>query len=157
MSRNPVETIMGAVVLLVAGFFLAFAYSNARIRPIQGYPLTATFAKVGGLETGSDVRISGIKIGTVASQRLDPATFEAVVHLNIKSDVALPTDTVAVIASEGLLGGKYVRLDPGSAPGRLAAGGSIGRTRDYRSLEETVSEIIFLATQGQPPGQGAAP
>lgn len=147
MARNPVETIMGAVVLMVAAYFLAFAYSTSNVKPIQGYPVTATFTKVGGLQTGSDVRISGIKIGTVVGQVLDPQTYQAVVRLNIAAHVLLPKDTVASISSEGLLGGKYVKLEPGMASDRVPEGGAIGSTRDFKSLEETVSEIIFLATQ----------
>lgn len=148
MRRNPIETIMGAVVLLVAGFFLAFAYSTSSVKPVQGYDVKAVFARVGGLETGSDVRISGIKIGTVVGQSLDPNTYEAVVRLSIAPHVRLPTDTVASIVSEGLLGGKYLKLEPGNAAGRIPDGGAIAQTRDFKSLEETVSEIIFLATQG---------
>ncbi|MBF0129568.1 MAG: outer membrane lipid asymmetry maintenance protein MlaD [Alphaproteobacteria bacterium] len=148
MRRNPIETIMGAVVLLVAGFFLAFAYSTSSVKPVQGYNVKATFARVGGLETGSDVRISGIKIGTVVGQSLDPNTYEAVVRLSIAPHVRLPTDTVASIVSEGLLGGKYLKLEPGNAAERIPDGGAVAQTRDFKSLEETVSEIIFLATQG---------
>ncbi|MBF0094273.1 MAG: outer membrane lipid asymmetry maintenance protein MlaD [Alphaproteobacteria bacterium] len=148
MRRNPIETIMGAVVLLVAGFFLAFAYSTSSVKPVQGYDVKAVFARVGGLETGSDVRISGIKIGTVVGQSLDPNTYEAVVRLSIAPHVRLPTDTVASIVSEGLLGGKYLKLEPGNAAERIPDGGAVAQTRDFKSLEETVSEIIFLATQG---------
>ena len=148
MSKNPIEAILGAVVLLAAAFFLAFAYTTSGLLPVEGYPIRALFAKVGGLQAGADVRVSGIKVGTVTAQTLDPVTFEAVVHMVIKPDVPLPRDTVAAIASEGLLGGKYVRLEPGRAVERLAAGDVVAKTKDFKSLEEMVSEIIFLATQG---------
>ena len=148
MSRNPVETVLGAVVLLTAVFFLAFAYVTSAVLPVQGYPLKAAFSKIGGLQAGADVRISGIKVGAVTAQTLDATTFEAVVHMSIMPDVHLPQDTVASIASEGLLGGKYVRLEPGHMTMYLAAGDTMTATKDFRSLEETVSEIIFLATQG---------
>ncbi|VBB69673.1 ABC-type transport system involved in resistance to organic solvents, periplasmic component [invertebrate metagenome] len=147
MGRNPVETILGAVVLLVAVCFLAFAYATSAVLPVQGYPLKAVFAKIGGLQAGADVRISGIKVGAVTAQTLDPVTFEAVVHMSIMPDVHLPRDTIASIASEGLLGGKYVRLEPGHIGTYLAAGDTVTETKDFRSLEETVSEIIFLATK----------
>jgi phospholipid/cholesterol/gamma-HCH transport system substrate-binding protein len=147
MNRNPIETIMGAVVLVVAGLFLAFAYSTADLRAVEGYEVTATFSKVGGLDTGSDVRISGIKVGTVIAQALDPETYQAVVHMSIRPDVALPSDTRAVVASDGLLGGKFLKLEPGTARDTLADGGAISRVADYQSIEDMVSEIIFLATQ----------
>jgi phospholipid/cholesterol/gamma-HCH transport system substrate-binding protein len=152
--RNPIETVLGAVVLVIAAMFLVFAYSASDLRAVTGYDVTATFLKVGGLERGSDVRISGINVGTVTAQRLDPQTFEAKVTMSISSDVQLPADTTAAIVSDGLLGGKYINLVPGRAPERIAAGGAISRTRDFQSLEDLVGEIIFLATNS---GSGANP
>lgn len=157
MGRNLIETIMGAVVLLVAGFFLVFAYTHADLKEVKGYEVTAQFASVGGLDIGADVRINGIKVGTVASNALDPATFNAVVRLTITPEIRLPTDTVATIATEGLLGGKFVKLQPGKAAERIAEGGVIGRTKDYKSIEEMVGELIFLATADGPQGAPAAP
>lgn len=156
MGRNPIETVMGAVVLVVAGLFLAFAYDTADLRAVEGYPVNALFTKVGGLEDGSDVRISGIKVGTVTRQELDPQTYEAIVHMTILPTVELPADTVASVATDGLLGGKYVKLEPGRAEQMIAAGGTITRTRNYQSVEDLVGEIIFLATQdaGQEGGAG---
>ncbi|MFN3076520.1 MAG: MlaD family protein [Alphaproteobacteria bacterium] len=147
MSRNPVETLLGALVVLVALLFLAFAYTTSNTRSVTGYALSAKFNKIGGLQNGSDVRISGIKVGTVVSEALDPQTYQAVVHLSIAREVRLPKDTVASIASDGMLGGKYMKLDPGRSQEVLSEGGLIPETRDYKSLEEVVSEIIFMATQ----------
>lgn len=149
MRRNAVETVLGAVVLLVAGIFLFFAASTAEIQPDGGYELTARFYKVGGLSAGSDVRINGIKVGTVKSLELDPETFDAVATLSLAPDTRVPEGTVAAIGSAGVLGQKYVRLDPGAAEGTLAPGGTITKTRDFRSLEDQVSDIIFLATGGK--------
>lgn len=155
MGRNLIETIMGAVVLLVAGFFLAFAYTHADLKQVQGYEVSAQFTSVGGLEVGSDVRINGIKVGTVTGQALDPTTFNAVVRMTIMPEIRLPADTVATIATEGLLGGKFIKLQPGRAAERIAEGGVIGRTKDYRSIEEMVGELIFLATADTPQGNTA--
>lgn len=149
ISRNLVETVLGAVVLMVAGIFVYFFQQTAQVRATQGYAVTASFAKIGGLAKGSDVRISGIKVGTVTGQRLDPKTFDAVVTMTIASEVKLPADTTAVVDSEGILGGKYVRLEPGRAAETIPPGGPIRKTRDYRSLEDQVGEIIFLATGGE--------
>jgi len=148
MGRNAIETVMGAVVLMVAGMFVFFAYTTAEVKSIRGYNVSAAFYKIGGLNKGSDVRVSGIKVGTVTEQGLDPATFDAIVEMSISPDVKLPLDTVASIASEGILGGKYVRLEPGAAKEYIADGGSITQTKDFRSLEDQVGEIIFLATGG---------
>ncbi len=148
MGRNVIETVMGGVVLLVAGMFVFFAYGTAQVGTTAGYDITASFYKIGGISPGSDVRINGIKIGTVKDRRLDRETFDAIVVMSIDPDVTLPTDTEATIASEGILGGLYVRLLPGQAKERIAEGGAIAKTRDYRSLEDQVGEIIFLASGG---------
>lgn len=146
MRRNVIETVMGAVVLLVAGLFLAFAYESAAIRPVAGYSVTARFNAVDGLTVGSDVRVGGVKIGSVVAQGIDLEEFRAVVTMTIRPDIRLPEDSVAVVASEGLLGGKYIRIDPGASETRLSDNGEITNTRDIVSLEEMLGKVIFLVT-----------
>src|SRR5712691_7158827 len=107
MSRNVIETVMGAVVLVIAALFLFFAYSVSQVRAVRGYELTAQFERVDGVRDGGDVRISGIKVGSILSQTLDPKTYFAVVRMSIDPGIKVPTDTVAQIASSGLLGDKY--------------------------------------------------
>ncbi|MDX2145417.1 MAG: MlaD family protein [Rhodospirillaceae bacterium] len=153
MKRNPIETVLGAVVIVIAGMFLAFAYTTADIQAVTGYSIQAKFLKVGGLETGSDVRISGIRVGTVTGQSLDPTTFEAAVNMSISGEVKLPADSEAAIVSDGLLGGKYVNIIPGKAQQSLADGAVMSKTRDFQSVEDLVGEIIFLATsKSEEPG-----
>ena len=148
MRRNAIETVMGAVVLLVAGVFVFFAYDMAQVKAVEGYEVTALFYKIGGLNEGSDVRISGIKVGTVVDHELDAESYDARVRMTITREVKLPVDTVASMASEGLLGGKYVRLEPGTDKSYIKDGGTITKTKDFRSLEDQVGEIRFLATGG---------
>lgn len=149
MKRSFVETFLGGLVVIVAVGFLVFALQATEVGAVDGYGLKARFLKVGGLEVGSDVRISGVKVGTVTDRQLDTDSFEAVVLFTVSSELQLPSDTQAVVTSDGLLGNKYLRLIPGAAPDMVAQGGEITRTRDYRTLEDTVSEIIFLATDGK--------
>lgn len=146
MKRGAVETILGALVLAVAIGFVVFGARTIDVQADSGYQLQARFLKVGGLERGSDVRISGVKIGSVVERTLDSESFEAIVVFTVREDVRLPADTEAGITAEGLLGGKYLRLFPGQSKETLSAGQDIARTRDYQALEDTVSEIIFLAT-----------
>lgn len=146
MRRNAVETVLGAVVLMVAGLFVYFAYSTAEVRAKPGYPVSASFLNLGGLSNGSDVRISGVKVGTVTALSLDPETFDAVITMNVSNDVKLPMDTVASVASSSPLGGKYVRLTPGTSSEMIEPGGAVTQTRAFTSLEDQVGEIIFLAT-----------
>ena len=146
MGRNIIETILGAVVLAVAAVFVFFAYDMAEAETVKGYEVNAVFYKIGGLKKGSDVRISGIKVGTVIGLRIDAETYDAIVSMSVADGVKLPVDSVAGIASEGVLGGKYVRLEPGTGKTYLKPGETIAKTKDFRSLEDQVGEIIFLAT-----------
>ena len=148
MGRNAIETVLGAVVLMVAGMFVFFAYNTAQVKSVSGYEIEAAFYKIGGLTVGSDVRINGIKVGTVTSRYLDMETYDAMVTMSVSSDVKLPTDTIAGIGSEGILGGNYIRLQPGTDSAFLSPGDAIAETQDFRSLEDQVGEIIFLATDG---------
>lgn len=147
MKKNPVETILGFLVLIFAIFFLFFASSRVNIQKIEGYPIFVSFLKVGGLEIGADVRISGIKVGSVTKIELDTKTFSAEISLTIKNNIKLPVDTVAVIADSGIMGDKYIRLDPGKSKEKIPPKGYIDKKKDYRSLEDNVSEFIFLSIQ----------
>ncbi|MBT3908444.1 MAG: MCE family protein [Rhodospirillaceae bacterium] len=149
MGRNAVETILGAMVLAVAGMFVFFAYGTAQVKAVTGYEISANFFKIGGLTAGSDVRINGIKVGAVKANRLDPKTFDAVVEMSISAAVRVPNNSTASIGSEGIVGGKYIRIEPGNAKDMLKPGGRILKTKDFRSLEDQVGEIIFLATGGK--------
>ena len=91
-------------------------------------------------------------MGTVVDHTLDPETFDAVVMLSIAAEGKLSADTIACIASESLLGDKCVRLEPGTQKTYLAAGTTINKTKDFRSLEDQAGEIIFLATGGSDDG-----
>ncbi len=148
MRKNAVETVLGAVVLVTALVFLVFALNTAQVRTVDGYKVSAAFFKVGGLTSGSDVRINGIKVGTVSDLNLDAGTFDAVVSMSIRSDVKIPADSVAAIGSAGIVGSKFVSIQPGGAKDFVADGGKIARTKDFKSLEDQVGEIIFLATGG---------
>ena len=157
MRRSVIETIMGGIVLVVAALFLFFAYSSANVRATDGYELMARFNRVDGLSNGSDVRMSGIKVGSVVGQSLDPATYRANVRIAIDTAIKLPTDTTARIQSDGLLGNAYMVLEPGGAEEMLPPGGEIEYTQDAVNLVDLLGRFIFSApggAQGQP---GAAP
>src|SRR5258708_17405902 len=115
MSRNVIETVMGAVVLVIAAVFLFFAYSTSQVRAVSGHEYTAKFDRIEGIREGGDVRISGIKVGSIASQTLDPATYLAVVKISVDPAIKVPADTVAEILSSGLLGDHYLALVPAAA------------------------------------------
>ena len=147
MKKNPIETILGFFVLIFAGTFLFFALARVDVKNVSGYQIMANFSKIGGLEVGSDVRISGIKVGSVMDTNLNKDTYTAYVYLSIDPTVKLPIDTVAAIADVGIMGDKYVRLEPGKSAALLKDNDQIINTKSYKSLEDNVSEFIFLSTK----------
>jgi phospholipid/cholesterol/gamma-HCH transport system substrate-binding protein len=151
MSRNAVETVMGALVLVVAAVFLFFAYTTSQVRSVSGYQLTARFSNSDGLKDGGDVRVSGIKVGSILSQRLDAKSFQAIVNLSIDPTIKLSTDSVAQITSSGLLGDKYISIEPGNEDEIIPAGGTITHTQAAMSLESLIGQVIY--SQAQNSGQ----
>lgn len=145
MKKSPIETVLGVLVIFVAAYFVHFAAQKIDARPQQGYSVTAVFLKSGGLESGNDIRISGIKVGSVTGLSLTP-DYTAEVTMTIRDGIRLPLDTAAAITTDGLMGGTFVQLEPGKAPGVLKDGDKIQKTKDFKSLEDTISEVIFLAT-----------
>jgi phospholipid/cholesterol/gamma-HCH transport system substrate-binding protein len=170
MRGNVIETVMGAVVLAAAALFLVFAYKTSQLRAVSGYVVTADFERVDGIHQGSDVRIGGIKIGSVVSEELDPKTFLATLRMSIQPAIQLPDDTVAEIVSAGLLGDKYLSLVPGGSDKVLPPEGKIRYTQSSVSLEHLIGQMIFTSPAKKPgegdaqpapgsgaPGSGAAP
>ncbi len=155
MRGNVIETVMGAVVVVVAVLFMVFAYKTSQLRSVPGYQVTADFARVDGIRQGSDVRISGIKIGSVVAEVLDPKTFLANVRMSIDPSVQLPDDTVAEIISAGLLGDKYMSLVPGGSDKVIPPGGKITYTQSSVSLENLIGQMMFSAPG--PKKEGDAP
>ena len=160
MANNAIETVMGAVVLAVAGGFLYFAYNNSNVKPIEGYVLSAGFSNISGIAPGSSVRIGGIKIGVVESLDLDPKTYQAVAKMRIRADVNVPKDSSAAVQSSGLLGEKYLAVEPGGDDVNLKDGGKLAFTQPSVSLEEMIGKFVFSgggADKGGKPPAPAAP
>ncbi|MGQ0676719.1 MAG: MlaD family protein [Rhodospirillales bacterium] len=149
MSQKTVEMMMGAVMLLLGVSGIYTVYASSQVTTADGYVVSVRFNKVGGLGEGNAVRIAGLQVGTIVSQKLDPETYDAVLELTIRSDVKLPTDTEAEVSSDGLLGGKFVLLTPGKAKDAIPPGGKIDRAKGVVALEELVGRIIFSTAQSK--------
>jgi len=152
MRRSVIETVLGAMVLLVAAVFLIFAYTSSDLKPVLGYEVTARFNSIDGLTVGSDVRIGGVKVGSVVAQAIDQELYQAVVDFTVRPEIRLPEDTLVSVTSSGLLGGKYLKLDPGNADEMVGNGGELRNTKDVISLEELLGKVIFLVTDEDPDG-----
>lgn len=156
-GRSLAEVATGLVVILVAAGFLGYALLlGGKTTGAGGIELTARFDKIDGLPSGADVRIAGVKVGSVTGTRINPETFQAEVTLRVGSGIRLPADSSAEITSEGLLGGKYVSIVPGGSERILASGGRITETQGSVSLESLLGRFIFSVTQMNQQGGGAA-
>jgi phospholipid/cholesterol/gamma-HCH transport system substrate-binding protein len=142
-QRNLTELVAGAVVLLVAAGFLGYAVANTGRGHIDGYTLNAKFQRIDGLAIGADVRLAGVKVGSVNATSIDPQTYQAVVSFSVEPNIKLPTDSSAQITSDGLLGGKYMSLTPGGDDKMLADGGTVTITQSAASLEDLLGKFIF--------------
>lgn len=149
MGRNIIETIVGALVLLVAGVFVFYAFAKSDRTGPDGYEVMARFGRIDGLKRGADVTLSGVKVGTVTGFTLDPKTYQAVVRLAVSSNIDLPADTNAKIVAESLLGGMVVVLEPGSDNKMLRNGGEIHNTQDSIPLTELIAKFMFGGTGGK--------
>ena len=123
--------------------FIVFAYTRSGVATVSGYEVSAAFNRVDGITNGSDVRIGGIKIGTVVDRELEPETFRAVLRMSIDESVELPTDSTAAVVSDGLLGGKFIDLQPGAEEALIKDGGRISYTQSSLLLEELIGKFAF--------------
>jgi phospholipid/cholesterol/gamma-HCH transport system substrate-binding protein len=144
-QRNIAELLAGAIVIAVAVGFLGYAVANTGRSVGGGYTLHAKFDRIDGLTVGSDVRVAGVKVGSVAAARIDPQSYQAVVDFTVASDIRLPKDSSAVVSSDGLLGGKYIALEPGGDTAMVAPGGELTLTQSSISIEQLLGKFIFSA------------
>jgi phospholipid/cholesterol/gamma-HCH transport system substrate-binding protein len=160
MPSNIAETVIGAIVVAVAVLFLGFAYMRTGSGSLSGYDLNVRLAKADGLGVGTDVRISGIKVGSVSDLTLDPKTYLVTVHMTVRDDIKIPTDSSVLVTSAGFLGSQYLSITPGGDDKMLAAGGMIENAQGSVDLMNLVGRYIGGGTnQGaqQPPKPKPAP
>ncbi len=137
ISRNLSETVIGAIVLGIAIIFAVFLWTFSDVGFGTGqYTVDAKFRSAEGITVGTDVRLAGVKIGSVSNLSLDPQTFQAIARLSIKPEYQMPDDSAAIISSEGLLGGSFVEILPG---------GSYELMEDGSEFSETQGAVSFIS------------
>lgn len=144
MTSHATEVITGAVVVAAAAGFLAYA-SQFTGGPGAGagfYEMTASFRSIEGVGVGTDVRLGGVKVGTVTGLTLNPETFRADAVFTVQENLALPEDTAIVVSSEGLLGGSFLELMPGGSPFNLEPGSAIEDTQSSVSLVTLLMRFV---------------
>lgn len=145
-NNNAMETLIGAAVVIIAAGFLVFAYSSTSAGSLGGYSLEARFSSADGIATGTDVRLHGIKIGSVSSIDLDPKTYLAIVHIGVRSDVPIPDDSAIKVTSTGLLGNAYLSIQPGGSPKNLQPGAQIANTQGSVDIMGLIGRAIYGTT-----------
>ena len=137
ISKNMAETVVGAIVLGIAIIFAVFLWRFSDIGFGTGqYTVDAKFRSAEGITVGTDVRLAGVKIGSVSNLSLDPQTFQAIARLSIKPEYQMPDDSAAILSSEGLLGGRFVEILPG---------GSYELMEDGSEFSETQGAVSFIS------------
>jgi phospholipid/cholesterol/gamma-HCH transport system substrate-binding protein len=149
MKSNTFEALIGAVVITFTLIFLFFGFQSMRLNNEEKYNVSAVFNRIDGIKLGSDIRMSGIKIGTVSSQELDNITFQARVLMAIDSDILIPDDSSAKITTDGLLGGNYISIEPGGNDIYLESGDEILFTQGSVDLIGLVGEALFSVEDNQ--------
>lgn len=143
MKSNTFEAIVGAFVIILSLVFLFYGFSTMKLQNSDNYNISALFNRIDGIKIGSDIRMSGIKIGTVANQELDNSSFEAKVLMSIDSKILIPDDSSAKITSDGLLGGNYISIEPGGSDIYLLNNEEIFFTQGSVDLIGLVGEALF--------------
>lgn len=143
MAENTTEVVVGTGVLAVAIGFLVYATGATSLAVGGGsYPLTASFRSAEGVSIGTDVRMAGVKVGTVTGLNLNPQTFRADATFTMQDGIEIPDDSAISVASEGLLGGSFVEVIPGGSPFNLEEGGEIVDTQSSVSLITLLMKFV---------------
>ncbi|MBK5946173.1 outer membrane lipid asymmetry maintenance protein MlaD [Rhodobacter veldkampii DSM 11550] len=154
MSENRLEVLTGAAVLAVAVGFVVWAGQGAGFGARAGsYDLRASFRSVEGVTVGTDVRLAGVKVGTLTALDLNPQTFFADATISIRNDVLVPDDSTVLVSSEGLLGGAFIELQPGGSLENFAPGDEIEDTQGAVSVISLMMK--FVDGGGDKPAEGA--
>lgn len=142
------ETTIGAVVVVIAVLFIVFVYARLNSGGLSGYEIKAQVARADGLGEGTDVRLAGIKIGSLTDMTLDPQSYMVTLHMTIRNGVKIPDDSSLVVTSAGLLGSSYIAITPGGDDKMLARGGMIENAQGSVDLMGLINR--FIATPPAP-------
>lgn len=144
MKQNIIETLVGFTVIIIAIAFLIFAYKNGnQSASANGYTLKASFQSAEGITKGSEVRLAGVKIGTVYDIALDKTSFFAWVSISVEKGIKLPKDTRLEVTTSGILGSKYVSVIPGDSEEFLASGDQVKYTQSAVNIESLIGKLIY--------------
>lgn len=146
MERTTIDLWVGVFVALGVAALLGLAMKVGNLTTTnigETYAVSANFENIGGLKTRAPIKSAGVVVGRVGDITFDPATYEAVVSLNIDKRYKFPKDTFANIYTAGLLGEQYLGLEAGGSEESLANGDRIKYTQDAVVLEKMISQFLY--------------
>lgn len=141
MRNNTVETLIGTAVIIIAAVFVVFTYRSTG-QTVSGYELTTKMPRVDGIAVGTDVKLAGVKIGTVKALALDPKDYRVAVHMDVQPTVQIPDDSSVMVTSAGLLGSSYVSIQPGGSDKMLAPGGEIKNAQGAIDMMGLINKFV---------------
>jgi len=154
LSRQTRHTVLGGAVVMAGAIALVLSQGASEPKTGGGYELNARFGSVDGVGKGTKVLLAGIEVGEVVRRAYEPGRQRALLVLSMRRDIEIPLDTVAMIVSDGLMGNKYIKLQPGGETEMLRDGGTFEYVQDSIIFEEILEKVILNAEQKRKKEQG---
>ena len=144
MKENKLEVIIGAAVLTVALGFVVFLFQSTGLSVSNSghYELKADFRSADGIHVGTDVRLAGVKVGSVSDLGLNAEAYRAEAELAIKNKIDIPDDSSLAVSSEGLLGGNFIEIIPGASYEYMQPGDEFLDTQGSVSLISLLLKFV---------------
>jgi ABC-type transport system involved in resistance to organic solvents, periplasmic component len=149
MRNDTVETLIGAAVILIAVVFIVFTYRTTGSANMGGYELTAKMPRVDGIAVGTDVKLAGVKVGSVKALTLDPKDYRVAVHMDLQRDVKIPDDSSVMVTSAGLLGSSYVSIQPGGSDAMLPPNGEIKNAQGSIDMMGLLNKFVNSSSESK--------
>jgi phospholipid/cholesterol/gamma-HCH transport system substrate-binding protein len=149
--ENIGEAIVGLLVVILAVWFVLFAWDRTGGgAKTGGIKIAAIFPNASGVSNGTDVRVAGLKVGSVTGLSLDPQTYQVKVNIALDPNVKLPSDSSASVTSEGLLGSTFIAFAPGGSPTSLKSGDTVTDTQGSMDLMALIGQFINRPSGDKP-------
>jgi phospholipid/cholesterol/gamma-HCH transport system substrate-binding protein len=148
MRNDTVETLIGAAVIVIAVVFVIFTYRTTGSGSVGDYELSAKMPRVDGVAVGTDVKLSGVKIGSVKALTLDPKDYRVAMHMSIQPDVQVPDDSSVIVTQAGLLGSSYISIQPGGSDAMLKPGGEIKNAQGAIDMMGLLNKFVNSSPEG---------
>lgn len=145
MKKIKVESLIGMGILLFCAsclFYLFSVVDFGNTHRMKNVTLRAKFNNIDGITKGTDVKVSGVKVGHVSSVVLDKNTFQAIVYVAIDDSIKIPKDSILSVSTSGLIGAKYLEIKAGFEDEYLADNEFFTTTQSAQNIEDLISKFV---------------